>query len=68
MVYVSGYGFPAWRGGPMFHADRLGLSAVLERINAFHRELGPRWSPAPLLVKLAAQGGTFRDVDRVRQG
>jgi len=68
VIYVNGYGFPGWRGGPMFHADRLGLGAVLERIKTFHRELGPRWAPAPLLVKLAAQGGTFRGVDRTRQG
>jgi 3-hydroxyacyl-CoA dehydrogenase len=68
VIYVNGYGFPGWRGGPMFHADRLGLGTVLERINTFHRELGPRWAPAPLLVRLAAQGGTFRDVDRARRG
>ena len=53
IIYLTGYGFPAYRGGPMFYADSLGLDNVLARV----REFG--WEPAPLLVKLAAQGGTF---------
>ena len=40
VVYLTGYGFPAWRGGPMFYADRVGLAKVYERVSAFHRELG----------------------------
>jgi 3-hydroxyacyl-CoA dehydrogenase len=68
IIYTNGYGFPAWRGGPMFYADRVGLSRVLDRINGFHRDLGPRWEPAPLLVRLAASGGTFREMDLSRVG
>jgi 3-hydroxyacyl-CoA dehydrogenase len=64
VIYVNGYGFPAWRGGPMFHADRLGLQYVFDRIGAFHRNLGERWRPAPLLAELAARGQTFREWDR----
>ena len=64
VIYVNGYGFPAWRGGPMFYADRVGLPIVLERITAFHRDHGERWRPAPLLVELASAGRTFRDRDR----
>ena len=64
VIYVNGYGFPAWRGGPMFYADRVGLPIVLERITAFHRDQGERWRPAPLLVELASAGSTFRDRDR----
>ena len=64
VIYVNGYGFPAWRGGPMFYADRIGLPVVLERITAFHRDHGERWRPAPLLVELASAGRTFRDRDR----
>jgi 3-hydroxyacyl-CoA dehydrogenase len=64
VIYTSGYGFPAWRGGPMFYADRVGLPAVVERIRGFEREFGERWTPAPLLVRLAASGRTFRDRDR----
>ena len=67
-VYVTGYGFPAWRGGPMFYADRLGLPRVLERIQSFEREFGPRWTPAPLLERLARTSGTFRALDTGRQG
>ena len=37
-IYVTGYGFPAWRGGPMFYADRVGLGLIYERIAAFQRE------------------------------
>jgi 3-hydroxyacyl-CoA dehydrogenase len=64
VIYVNGYGFPGWRGGPMFYADRVGLPTVLDRINSFHREHGERWRPAPLLVELAESGRTFRDWDR----
>jgi 3-hydroxyacyl-CoA dehydrogenase len=63
-IYVNGYGFPAWRGGPMFCADRVGLDRIYERVSAFHREFGARWTPAPLLEHLARTGGTFRELDR----
>lgn len=53
IIYVNGYGFPAWRGGPMKWAELEGLAAICERI----RKLG--WVPAPLLVKLAAGSGKF---------
>ena len=64
VIYVNGYGFPAWRGGPLFYADRVGLATVLDRIRALHREHGSRWAPAPLLERLAAAGGTFRGARR----
>jgi 3-hydroxyacyl-CoA dehydrogenase len=67
VVYLNGYGFPAWRGGPMFYAGLVGLDKVLARIQDFEREHGPRWTPAPLLVRLAADGRSFRDYDRERQ-
>ena len=63
VIYLTGYGFPAFRGGPMFHADRVGLGRIHERIAAFRRELGPRWEPAPLLTRLAREGSTFRAYD-----
>jgi 3-hydroxyacyl-CoA dehydrogenase len=66
VIYVNGYGFPRWRGGPMFFADRKGLAVILERVRAFHGELGERWEPAPLLVELARTGSTFRDFDAGR--
>jgi 3-hydroxyacyl-CoA dehydrogenase len=67
-IYVNGYGFPAWRGGPMFHADRVGLAHVFDRVSEFHREHGARWAPARLLERLAKTGGTFRDLDIARRG
>ena len=67
VVYLTGYGFPAWRGGPMFYADLTGLDRVLGRIREFEKEHGPRWAPAPLLVRLAEQRRTFRDYDRERR-
>jgi 3-hydroxyacyl-CoA dehydrogenase len=54
IVYLNGYGFPSWRGGPMFYADTLGLPNVLRRIEEFQARLGADlWQPAPLLRKLA---------------
>ncbi len=60
MVYLTGYGFPAWRGGPMFYADTVGLAKVLASIERFQQGyMGEVWMPAPLLVKLAKEGRTF---------
>jgi len=54
-VWIHGYGFPAWRGGPMFHADRVGLSPVVEAIEGFRRGYaGDQWQLAPLLRARAA--------------
>jgi len=68
IIYTSGYGFPAWRGGPMFYADRVGLERILDLVRAFHVEFGERWTPAPLLEHLVASGRTFRDRDRLALG
>ena len=60
MVYLTGYGFPLFRGGPMFYADTVGLPNVLAAINKYalgHQ--GGAWKPAPLLVKLAEEGKGF---------
>jgi len=61
LVYANGYGFPAWRGGPMCHADALGLPAVAARVREFHAVHGDWWTPAPLLLELAAAGRSFND-------
>ena len=68
VIYTNGYGFPAWRGGPMFYADRVGLKKIYDRVSAFHQELGARWAPAPLLAKLAKEGTTFKELDKRRAG
>jgi len=60
MVYLTGYGFPLYRGGPMFYADTVGLANVLGAIEKFQRGYqGNQWKPAPLLVKLANEGRRF---------
>jgi 3-hydroxyacyl-CoA dehydrogenase len=68
VIYTNGYGFPAWRGGPMFYADRVGLKKIYDRVSAFHQELGQRWAPAPLLARLAKEGTTFKELDKRRAG
>ncbi|HEY1149463.1 MAG TPA: 3-hydroxyacyl-CoA dehydrogenase NAD-binding domain-containing protein [Pseudoduganella sp.] len=60
MVYLTGYGFPLHRGGPMFYADMVGLPNVLAAIEGFAKgRHGEAWQPAPLLVKLASEGKGF---------
>jgi 3-hydroxyacyl-CoA dehydrogenase len=60
--YVTGYGFPAHHGGPMYLADRIGLASVLADIRRLHEQDGYWWEPAPLLVKLAGEGRSFADL------
>ncbi len=64
MVYLTGYGFPVFRGGPMFYADTVGLMRVVMRMQQFAKgpnaaRQGDAWKPAPLLARLAAEGKTF---------
>jgi 3-hydroxyacyl-CoA dehydrogenase len=63
IIYLNGYGFPAYRGGPMFYADTVGVGKIYDRICQFHKEHGARWEPAPLLKKLAEEGRTFASLD-----
>ena len=59
IIYLNGYGFPAYRGGPMWYADTIGLDKVCSRVSEFHVQHGPWWEPSPLLKQLAAEGKTF---------
>jgi len=62
MVYLTGYGFPLWRGGPMCYADTVGLFNVVQAMRRFAKnphDDAQFWEPAPLLAQLAAEGGTF---------
>jgi 3-hydroxyacyl-CoA dehydrogenase len=61
IIYLNGYGFPAYRGGPMWYADTVGLKKVYDRIREFHQQHGELWEPAPLLKRLAEQGKTFAE-------
>jgi 3-hydroxyacyl-CoA dehydrogenase len=61
IIYLNGYGFPSYRGGPMWYADTVGLKRVYERIRDFHQQYGELWEPAPLLKRLAEDGKTFAE-------
>jgi 3-hydroxyacyl-CoA dehydrogenase len=64
IIYLNGYGFPAYRGGPMWHADTVGLQKVYQRVCEFHKQQGELWEPAPLLRRLAEEGKTFAEFDK----
>ena len=60
VVYVYGYGFPAYRGGPMHYADEVGLNEVYARVCEFRDRFGAEnWTPAPLLEKLVDDNQTL---------
>ena len=59
VIYLNGFGFPAYRGGPMWYADTVGLPKVYNRVCEFHERHGELWEPAPLLKLLAESGGSF---------
>jgi 3-hydroxyacyl-CoA dehydrogenase len=61
IIYVNGYGFPSYRGGPMWYADSIGLKNVHQRICQFHSRHGELWEPAALLRRLAEEGKTFAE-------
>lgn len=57
VVYINGYGFPIWRGGPMHHANAIGLDVVVEKLKKYHEKTGnDAYKPSELLVKLAESG------------
>ena len=66
IVWVFGYGFPAWRGGPMHYADTVGLATIAKRLSAFAAQTGDdSLKPSPLLARLAAEGKGFASLGMV---
>ena len=61
VIWISGYGWPAYRGGPMFYAEQVGLAQVLSRLQDLAKEYGDAFAPAPLLEEMVAEGQSFRD-------
>jgi 3-hydroxyacyl-CoA dehydrogenase len=59
VIWVYGYGWPVYRGGPMFWADQVGLKTIRDRMNEWRKTQGEDWKPAPLLDRLASEGKTF---------
>lgn len=67
VIWTSGYGFPRSRGGPMHHADSIGLATVVQRLQSLASTGGGSyWKVSPLLLELARDGRTFADLDRSR--
>ena len=67
IVYINGYGFPIWRGGPMFYANKLGLDEVVKKLKEFSTMDHGFWKPAPLLEKLATEGQFFGEAPEIGQ-
>jgi 3-hydroxyacyl-CoA dehydrogenase len=64
VIWIYGYGFPIWRGGPMFYADAIGLPYICDRLSALAAQSGDKhYEPAPLLVRLAAEGRRFDSLE-----
>lgn len=63
VIWIYGYGFPSFRGGPMFWAEQIGLATVHEALKGYHARLGGKqWEPSPLLERLSREGKGFRDL------
>jgi 3-hydroxyacyl-CoA dehydrogenase len=62
IVWINGYGWPVYRGGPMFYGDTVGLDKVLAKMKQFEAQMGADFKPAALLEKLVAEGKGFKDL------
>jgi 3-hydroxyacyl-CoA dehydrogenase len=62
IIWINGYNWPAYRGGPMFYADQIGLDKILARLQELEATSGPQWKPAALLEQLVAEGKRFSNV------
>ena len=61
VMWLYGFGFPRWRGGPMHYADSIGVARVYDKVRQFEREQGALWTASPLLRRLAESGKGFND-------
>jgi 3-hydroxyacyl-CoA dehydrogenase len=59
IVWINGYGWPVYRGGPMFYADAVGVSKVLAKMEEFRAAMGDDFAPSPLLARMAREGARF---------
>ncbi len=62
IIWINGYNWPAYRGGPMFYADLIGLPIVLSKLREFESTAGPDWKPAALIESLVSEGKRFQDM------
>ena len=63
IIWINGYGFPVYRGGPMFYGDTVGLPKVLDKLRQFQLRFGADFKPAKLLEKLVVEGKRFQDLN-----
>jgi 3-hydroxyacyl-CoA dehydrogenase len=69
VVWAAGYGFPRYRGGPMFYAETIGLDVLLAGMRKYQDIFGPmHWQPAPLLVELVERGLTIAQWESQQRG
>ncbi len=64
IIWINGYNWPAYRGGPMFYADHIGLDTIFARLTELEAQSGPQWKPVPLLERLANEGKGFASYRR----
>jgi len=62
IVWINGYGWPVYRGGPMFWGELEGLAKILDRMRQFQADLGDDFKPSALLERLVAEGKGFKDI------
>ena len=62
VVWQNGYGWPVYRGGPMFYGDQIGLPKVLDKMKQFQGQMGDAFKPSALLEQLVAEGKRFQDL------
>jgi 3-hydroxyacyl-CoA dehydrogenase len=62
VIWINGYGWPVYRGGPMFYGDTIGVGPLLDRLRTYEAKFGDNFAPAPLLDKLATEGRSFQDL------
>ncbi len=62
IVWINGYGWPVYRGGPMFYGDTIGLDKVLAKMKEFEGQMGAEFTPSKLLEKMVAEGKRFQDL------
>jgi 3-hydroxyacyl-CoA dehydrogenase len=62
VVWENGYGWPVYRGGPMWYGDQVGLDKVLAKMKSFQATMGDQFKPSALLEKLVAEGKRFQDL------
>ena len=62
-VYLNGYGFPSYTGGPMWYADQVGLDNILKDLEDFQAELGDAWKPSELIRRLVKEGKNFASLE-----